>query len=426
MSSSRPSAASTAGRATRGPARSTALTTSLGTFLAAVALTVVAACSTGSTTGSVTEDPAGAASTSPPASTPDEPTPAPDTAAAPEPTELTDPAEPRLLLATEAESDGLAVVDPTVREGSAVVARVVVGPAPWGVATHGRTAYVATAQGVAVVDLDALVRTDLVPYRDSPSRVGYGEYRRGGMGIAVSPDGARVHVAVHRGDDSTLETIDLASREVVASTPVGLRPFDVLVSADGSEVYTIDHDEFSVHVVDTTTFEARRIEVAPFGTEDGLASFEKPHYAVLDDDGTLLLPYQGRVLVRLDPASGTTTSVASSADSHQHGVARTPDGRVVVVGNGPFGNAAGGPNVAVLDPATGEERVAPLARRHETVTTWTDPETGAPRAVLAGGYTQAEAWDGATVVDLTTLETYEIQIPGRPQVVVPLPEGTDR
>jgi|GEM_PF-896351 len=406
-----------------------ALGTPLGAFLVAAALAVLAACSPGGTTGD--PGPTPAASTSPSTSTPDEPTDEPTEEPEPAPpaedaAEATDPPEPRYLLATEAESDGLAVVDPTVREGSAVVDRVVVGPAPWGVATHGGTAYVATARGVAVVDLDARERTALLPYRDAPSRVGYGEYRRGGMGIAVSPDGTRVHVAVHRGDDSTLETIDVATGEVVASTPVGLRPFDVLVAADGSEVYTVDHDEFSVHVVDATTFEARRIEVAPFGTEDGLASFEKPHYAVLDDDGTLLLPYQGRVLVRLDPATGRTTTVASGADSHQHGVARTPDGRVVVVGNGPFGNAAGGPNVAVLDPATGEERVAPLARRHETVTTWTDPATGRLQAVLAGGYTQAEAWDGATVVDLTTLATHEIQIPGRPQVVVPLPEGTDR
>ncbi len=416
-----PSAPSTARR----PVRRSGLATSIGTLVAVLALTVLAACSPGSTPGGAT-DPSGAASASPPATTPDEPTDEPTTATDEPTATTTDPAQPRLLLATEAESDGLAVVDPTVREGSAVVARVVVGAAPWGVATHGRTAYVATAQGVAVVDLDALVRTDLIPYRDTPDRVAYGEHRRGGMGIAVSPDGARVHVAVHRGGDSTLETIDVATREVVASTPVGLRPFDVLVSADGSEVYTVDHDEFSVHVVDTTTFEARLVEVAPFGTEDGLASFEKPHYAVLDDDGALLLPYQGRVLVRLDPATGTTTSVPSSADSHQHGVARTPDGRVVVVGNGPFGNATGGPNVAVLDPATGEEHVAPLARRHETVTTWTDPGSGALHAVLAGGYSQAEAWDGATVVDLATLETYEIQIPGRPQVVVPLPEGTDR
>ncbi|MET3975476.1 hypothetical protein [Cellulosimicrobium sp. 4261] len=402
----------------RRPRRAAAWVTALG-------VAVLAACTPGGTgadaTLSAPRSPA--ASAQAPETTPgDEPTtPVPDAPAGTTPAAETS----RFLLATEAESDGLAVVDPTIREGSAVVDRIEVGAAPWGVAVHAPTmrAYVSTAQGVAVVDLATRARVDLLPYRDAPARVAFGEYRRGGMGIAVSPDGTRVHVAVHRGDSSTLETIDVASREVVASTPVGLRPFDVLVAADGREVYTVDHDAFSVHVVDTTTFGARRIEVAPFGTDGGLASFEKPHYAVLDDDGSLLLPYQGRVLVRLDPATGTTTTVASAADSHQHGVARAPDGRVVVVGNGPFGNATGGPNVTVLDPATGTEEVTPLTRRHETVTTWTDPATGRPSAVLAGGYTQAEAWDGATVVDLATLDTYEIQIPGRPQVVVPLPEG---
>ncbi len=337
---------------------------------AALAVLALAAC----TPGSAPVAPPEAVTPAPTDPTPD---PTGEASGEQEP-DAVDPADlpPRYLLATESESDGLVVVDPTIRAGSAVVDRVEVGPAPWGVAVHAPSmrAFVATAQGVAVVDLATRERTDLIPYRDTPSRVAFGEYRRGGMGIAVSPDGGRVHVAVHRGDSSTLETIDVAAREVVASTPVGLRPFDVLVSADGSEVYTVDHDAFSVHVVDATTFEARRIEVAPFGTEGGLASSEKLHYAVLDDDGSLLLPYQGRVLVR-------------------------------------------------LDPATGEEHVAPLSRRHETVTTWTDPATGALAAVLAGGYTQAEAWDGATVVDLATLESYEIEIPGRPQVVVPLPEG---
>ncbi|QJW36393.1 YncE family protein [Cellulosimicrobium protaetiae] len=407
-------------RHTTAPGRTTAATRAWrrGALWITSLAVLLAACSPGSPADPTTPDPAPPGPSSP-ASDPE--VPAPEA----EPTVEPEDAAPRYLLATEAESDGLAVVDPTVREGSAVVDRVEVGAAPWGIAVHAPSmrAYVSTAQGVAVVDLTSRERVDLIPYRDSPARVGFGEHRRGGMGIAVSPDGARVHVAVHRGDSSTLETVDVAAREVVASTPVGLRTFDVLVATDGGEVYTVDHDQFSVHVVDTTTFETRRIEVAPFGTEGGLASFEKPHYSVLDDDGALLLPYQGRVLVRLDPATGTTTTVPSAADSHQHGVARTPDGRVVVVGNGPFGNATGGPNVAVLDPATGEERVAPLTRRHETVTTWTDPGTGALSAVLAGGYTQAEAWDGATVVDLATLESYEIQIPGRPQVVVPLPEG---
>lgn len=400
-------------------------------FVLATALLV-----TGCTSGTVLDEtPSETLPSSAPASGPDDAAPQPpdtDPDATSETSDLASPdtapsdLPPRYLLATEAESDGLALVDPTIREGNAVVDRIEVGAAPWGVAVHAPSgqAFVSTARGVAVVDLATRERTDLVPYRDAPADVSFGEYRRGGMGIAVSPDGSRVYVAVHRGEDSTLETIDVPTLSVVASTPVGLRPFDVLVSADGTEAYTVDHDSFSVHVVDTDTFEARRIDVAPFGTEGGLASFEKPHYAVLDPGGDLLLPYQGLTLARVDPATGEVTTSPLTGNSHQHGVAITPDGRVVVAGNGAFGTATGTPNVTVYDPETGAETVLPLDRRHETVTTWTDPTTGSLQAVLAGGYTQAQAWDGATVVDLTTHETYEITIPGRPQVVVPLEEGT--
>jgi YVTN family beta-propeller protein len=395
------------------PLRSRAARAGLGLVL----LGVLAACSPASPARTTATPPPSAA---PRATATDAAT--PDTAPEPDPAQQ---APPRFLLATEAESDGLAIVDPAIREGSAVVDRIVVGPAPWGVAVHAATgrAFVSTAQGVAVVDLAARERVDLIPYQDAPRDVRYGEYRRGGMGIAVSPDGARVHVAVHRGDSSTLETIDVATREVLASTPVGLRPFDVLVSDDGAYVYTVDHDSFTVHVVDTATFEARRIDVAPFGTEGGLGSWEKPHYAALDADGDLLLPYQGLTLVTLDPDTGTQAQRPLTANSHQHGVAVAPDGRVVAIGNGAFGTATGDPNVTILDPATGAEAVVPLDRRHETATTWTDPATGALQAVLSGGYTQAQSWDGATVVDLATHDTYEISIPGRPQVVVPLQEG---
>ena len=341
----------------------------------------------------------------------------------------------RLLLATLAEGDALAVVDPRDRRGSAVVDEIPVGAAPWDVAVHEETgrAFVSTAEGVAVVDLEAGRRTELLRYRHAPDHVAHGEYRPGGLGLAVSPDGETVHVAVSTGDRSYLESIDVSSGDVRRSTPVGLRPFDVLLGDDGAEVYTVDHDAFTVTVVDVRpgggTGEARPIQVAPFGTEGGLASFEKPHYAVLDD-GDLLLPYQGRALARVDPDSGEVSTTELAADTHQHGVARADDGTLVVAGNGPFGNAGSGPSIEVVAP-DGGSTVLPTDRRHETVSTWRGAE-GRLFGVLAGGYTQDGWWDGMTVVPLDdalagTDTSYEIRVPGRPQTVVPvtLPDTTD-
>ncbi|WGD38161.1 hypothetical protein [Lysinibacter sp. HNR] len=375
------------------------------------------------------------------------------TQAPPEPPVLTadDPVEeiveePRYLLGTLSFSDSLAIMDPSIREGSAIVESIVVGEAPWGVVTHverssreeGQNtsetasnvfAYVATAEGLAVVDLQQKTRTALVAYQNQPRSIDYGEYRQGGLGLAVSPSGDRVYVAVNKGGStSALEVFDTASESFVGSVDVGLRPFDVLIAPDGSQVYTIDHDTFTVTVVDAASLATRAIEVAPFGTVGGLGSWEKPHYGVVDADGKIMLPYQGQALAILDPVTGKFTTERMTSNTHQHGVALTPDqALMLVVGTGEFGSATAGPSLTVRSMADGSERVVPLTKLHETVTAWTNPVTGTRTAVLGGGYTRAGSWDGATVVELDSLETYEISVPGRPQVVIPLPvEATPR
>lgn len=346
---------------------------------------------------------AGSASSTPP------PGPSVSTAAA-------DPAtRPDLLLVTESSRDALAFVDP--RHG--VVDRVRVGVAPYGVALGpGGTAYVATAEGLAVVDTAARRRTTLVPFRAEVGEPGYGEFRAGGLGLAVAPGGRRVYVGVHHDGRDTLEAIDVARRRVVGSAPVGERPFDVLVSRDGRAAYAVDHDSFTVTIVDTATFAARPVTVAPFGTEGGLASYEKPHYAELDPRGRLLLPYQGLRLAVLDPRTGRYTTRPMTARTHQHGTA-LDRGRLLVVGTGPFGNADGRPSLTVRDLASGRERVWPLRRLHEQVAVSRDGRT----AWLTGGFTLLGAWNGLTAVDLATGRTREVRVPGRPLGIALLPGG---
>jgi DNA-binding beta-propeller fold protein YncE len=322
-----------------------------------------------------------------------------------------------LLLVTESSRDALAFVDP--RRG--VVDRVRVGVAPYGVVLgDDATAYVATAQGLAVVDTATRRRTALVRFRAAVGRPAYGEFRAGGLGLAVSPDGRRVYVGVHHDGRDTLEAVDLARGRVVGSAPVGERPFDVLVSRDGRQVYSVDHDSFTVTIVDSRTYAARPVTVAPFGTEGGLASYEKPHYAQLDGRGRLLLPYQGLRLAVLDPRTGRVSTRRMTARTHQHGTA-LDRGRLLVVGTGPFGNASGPPSLTVRTLATGRERVWPLRRLHEQVAVSTDGRT----AWLTGGFTLAGYWNGLTGVELATGRTRELRVPGRPLGVAVLP-ATER
>ncbi|WP_244304650.1 YncE family protein [Leucobacter viscericola] len=329
-------------------------------------------------------------------------------------------AAPVLLLASLAKKAELAVIDPSLPDADAGVRTISVGGAPWGVGVHNETgtAYAATSEGLAVVDLAAGKRTALVQYQHPAPMQSVGEYRPGGLGLAVAPDGSRVYVAVTTGDGKdNLEVFDTAEGAFIGSVPVGMRPFDVLVAPDGSWAATVDHDGFTVTVVDAATLKPTQHTVAPFGTEGGLASWEKPHYGAVDADGTILLPYQGLVVARLDPLSGSVTTLKSKANSHSHGTALAGR-KLLTVGTGAFGNASGEPNLSILDLDSGNEQVVPVSPPHETVAVWTDA-AGGEFAALGGGNTRDEGWDGLTLVSLADLSVRSIPVPGYPQVVVP-------
>ena len=329
----------------------------------------------------------------------------------------------QLLLVSLARGDSIAIVDPAQETPELAVQQITVGQAPWGVEAHDTTGYAATAEGLAVVDLARGERTALVPYLHPTDQRSTGEYRPGGLGLAVAPDGSRVYVAVTPGDGSyLLEVFDTATATFVGSVTVGARPFDVLVAPDGAWAATVDHDSFTVKVVDAQSLTATEYEIAPFGTEGGLASWEKPHYGAVDERGGILLPYQGQVVVRLDPGTGETTEVASAANSHAHGTTLAGR-RLITVGTGSFGNATGEANLSILDLDSGEERIVALDVPHETVAVWRDA-TGREFAAVAGGNTRDAGWDGITLVALDDLSLRTIPTPGYPQAIVGFTPGS--
>ncbi|MCS3427636.1 YncE family protein [Leucobacter aridicollis] len=325
-----------------------------------------------------------------------------------------------IFVVTESHGDKIAFVDLT-NASSPVQSETVVGAAPWAIAVHepSARAYVTTAEGLAVVDLASRERLALVSYLDHPAEIAYGEYRPGGTGLAVTPDGSAVYVGVHReGLDSVVERFDTAAGVFTDSFDVGLRPFDVQISPSGHEVYTIDHDSFTLHTIDVATHEVTRTLVAPFGTEGGLMSHYKPHYAAVAADGTLYLPYQGKGLVTYSPATKTYETTPMTGDSHQHGVGLTADGKLLVVGVGPIGGATLGPSLTIHDLATGNEVLVPLEKGHEHPVEWLDAPDGRPKAVLTGGSTSRGPWDGIAVIDLETHDLTEFPVPNLPQMGV--------
>ncbi|WP_082598134.1 MULTISPECIES: YncE family protein [unclassified Kitasatospora] len=303
--------------------------------------------------------------------------------------------QPGTLLVTDFGGDTVTFVDPATGPTGSVR----VGTAPWGVALgpDGR-AWVATAEGAAVLDTRERRLLAVVPYRTATGSVTTGEYRGGGMGIALSPDGRQVFVGVNvPGKPGVLEVLDAAGQRVTDVVPVGRRPFDVLVSRDGREVYAVGHDSFDVTAVPVDGLRPRRMEVAPYGTEGGLGSWLKPHYAEVRSDGRLLLPFEGERLAVLDPTTGQVTVERMTADTHQHGTALTPDGTLLVVGTGAIGAEDHGPSLTVRSPG-GAERLVALDGPHEDVVASPDGRT----AYVTGGFSRPGGWDGITVVDLAT------------------------
>ncbi|OKJ01504.1 hypothetical protein AMK18_08620 [Streptomyces sp. CB01249] len=298
------------------------------------------------------------------------------------------------LLVADFGADTVSFVDPV----RGAFDRVKVGTAPYGVVVgaDGR-AWVTTAEGVAVVDTGKRSRLDLIPYRTRTGPATTGEYRGGGMGIALAPDGRHAYVGVNVPDgNGVLEVIDTTTRKVTGTVPVGRRPFDVDVSRDGSEAYATGHDSFDVTSVRTDTLRARRMEVAPYGTEGGLGSWLKPHYAVVrPSDGKLLLPFEGERLAVLDPRTGKVAVERMTANTHQHGAALAPDGTLLVVGTGPIASDDKEASLTIREP-DGSERVVKLDGPHEDVAVSRDGRT----AYVTGGFTRDGYWNGITVVAL--------------------------
>ncbi|WP_432167732.1 YncE family protein [Streptomyces sp. bgisy031] len=311
------------------------------------------------------------------------------------------------LLVADFGSDTVTFVDPE----RGTLDSVKVGTAPYGlvVGEDGR-AWVATAQGVAVVDTGTREKVGRIPYTTETGPATTGEYRGGGMGIALAPDGKRVYVGVNVPDGyGVLEVIDTATRKVTGTVPVGRRPFDVDVSRNGGEVYATGHDSFDVTAVRADTLTPRRFEVAPYGTQGGLGSWLKPHYAAVRDDGKLLLPFEGEKLAVLDPRTGKVAIEPMTADTHQHGALLTPDGTLLAVGTGPVGSGDDDASLTIRT-ADGKERVVPLDGPHEDVAVSRDGRT----AYVTGGFTRDGFWDGITVVDLKSGDTHRLPAGHRP------------
>jgi YVTN family beta-propeller protein len=67
----------------------------------------------------------------------------------------------------------------------------------------------------------------------------------------MRPDGARVYISNGRG--ASVSVIDTATNQVIATIPVGQRPWNMAITPDGAKLYVANGRSGTVSVIDTAS-----------------------------------------------------------------------------------------------------------------------------------------------------------------------------
>jgi YVTN family beta-propeller protein len=67
--------------------------------------------------------------------------------------------------------------------------------------------------------------------------------------VAVHPDGSRVYVS--NGGEGSVSVIDTTDNKIIATIPVGQRPWNMAITPNGKKLYVANGRSNSVSVIDT-------------------------------------------------------------------------------------------------------------------------------------------------------------------------------
>lgn len=181
----------------------------------------------------------------------------------------------------------------------------------------GRFAYVTVAgeNAVKVIDLRSKAIAATIPVGKMPH------------GLRMSADGKRVYVSDM--DDNAVSFIDVAQRKEIARVPAGKTPTQVAVAPDGGAVYATLAGDNAVAVVDVASEKTvATIPVGPNPAQLYISPDGKRLYVA--NQGTKTAP--GHTVSVIDTASRTVASTVE-VPGGAHGVVVTPDGMHVFVTN---------------------------------------------------------------------------------------------
>jgi serine/threonine-protein kinase len=229
-------------------------------------------------------------------------------------------------------------VRPVVVEAVAVptvTARVPVPPTPGyiAMAPNGRYALIAhrTQMAVSVFDTRLAQITTTIPTPQAPPR--FVTFCPTAEDRAAGRSGDRAYISMFddpadrppSGQDRHLVgVLDTTRNEMVATIPVGSRPYAAACSPDGRQLWVPSHDESRVDVIDTASSRlVRSVPVPPC-----------PHWLAFSKDGRKVYAacHDSNLVAVLDPVTFTVTRTIPVGAS-PHSTAVSPDGRSLAVVN---------------------------------------------------------------------------------------------
>jgi YVTN family beta-propeller protein len=166
------------------------------------------------------------------------------------------------------------------------------------------------------------------------------------MGISVSPDGKFLYTA--NNEASSVSKIDLASGQIVATTPVGKDPYTAQITKDGSAIYVTNWGEDTVTVLNPKDLTVmKRIQV---GTHPN-AIAENPSNGLIyvsdsdTDQVSVIDPKERAVVQTIDVRANKGAIVGSQPVA----LTFSPDGKTLYVAN------AGTDAIDVVNIGNGKE-----------------------------------------------------------------------
>jgi YVTN family beta-propeller protein len=193
------------------------------------------------------------------------------------------------------------------------------GTGPMAMSPNGSTLYISTANGISeYVPATGKLTGDAITLSGNI------------WGIAVSPDGSTLYAA--DGSNDLVDVVNIATKTVTSTIPLGNTPHNVVLSPDGSRLYVLETEASTVAVINTATDTVTATIAMP---TVGLP-MNLPDTACISPDGsTLYVPgAPGEPLQVVGTATDTITSTinVTPSDNNEGGCAVSPDGSQVWVG----------------------------------------------------------------------------------------------